>query len=68
VTLENLKLTSREKALLEILIHEIQGALVGGKRQVKRLLITWIEANDLHPENVQTMTIKAFLEYLEKEG
>lgn len=52
---ETVKLTKREKALLEILIAEILE--LNPNESIKKLLENWITANDLHPERVQTLEV-----------
>lgn len=68
-----IKLTEREKALLEILIHEIQEELHNGKIKtydalkfrIDYLLTNWIEANDLSPDEVKTMNFEELKKFLE---
>ncbi len=50
-------LRAETKATLSILIREIQDNLPDANK-VRDLLASWIEANDLHPENVKKMTEK----------
>ncbi|MBA7709036.1 hypothetical protein ES703_117943 [subsurface metagenome] len=45
-------LSSETKAVLNIIIREIQDCQTMEK--VKSILDSWIKANDLHPEEVQT--------------
>ena len=40
------------RAILTILIHEIQGCK--DRSEIESLLESWISANDLHPEEVLT--------------
>jgi len=47
------KMTGAFRATITILIHEIQGCK--DMDEVNRLLDCWIKANDLHPEEVQTI-------------
>jgi len=51
---QNLKMTKREKALLTILIAEIHGCQ--DMEGVKAITESWVKANDLHPEEVETLT------------
>ena len=53
-------LTPNERGLLEILISEIQETLPQGEGKVKEVLQEWIKVNDLHPENVRSMTPEEF--------
>lgn len=52
--MQNLKMTKREKALLTILIAEIHGCQ--DMEGVKAITESWVKANDLHPEEVETLT------------
>lgn len=55
-------LSRREKAVLNILIHEVQeilkepGESTPKLEKIEQLLNSWIRANDLHPEQVETLT------------
>lgn len=51
-------LSATEKAVLEMLISDIQEALPDADR-VREVLKSWIEANDLHPERVKKVELKA---------
>ena len=61
------KISKETKASLEILIHEIQEILsneteacIAQVMDIQKLLRTWIEANDLHPEQVEHLTTEEF--------
>ena len=60
---KSVKLSTQNKALLSILIREIQEC--SNMNEVNLLLDSWIQANDLHPENVETMAEKEFNLYKE---
>lgn len=66
------KLTKSEKALLEVLIHEILNSLpdVAINKKVRKLLETWVKENDLHPEQCITIrpTEEELIEFHEKYG
>jgi len=51
--LKNIKMTKREKALLAIVIAEVQGCR--DMEGVKAITDSWVTANDLHPEDVKTL-------------
>jgi hypothetical protein len=53
-------LTPNERGLLEILISEVQETLPQGEGKVTELLQRWVNANDLHPENVRSLTPEEF--------
>lgn len=55
----------RTKAVLEILIHEVQGCKT--LEEVNQLLKTWIDANDLHPEEVLTAETREELDNFLKQ-
>ena len=48
-----IKMTPREKALLAIIIAEIEGCQ--DLHSVAAITNSWVTANDLHPENVNTL-------------
>lgn len=50
-------MNKKEKAFLEILIKEILDALPDVQK-VERIINSWVEANDLHPEEVITFSTK----------
>lgn len=50
---KSVKMTGAFKATITILIREVQECK--DMDEVNRLLDCWIEANDLHPEKVQTI-------------
>lgn len=52
--IKDIKLTVREKALLEIIIHEVKEVLPDSNK-VMEVLDCWIKANNLHPEKVNTL-------------
>lgn len=54
--IKDVKLTKIEKAMLEILIHEIRE--LKPNRRIEELLDTWVKENGLHPENVETVSVK----------
>ncbi len=60
------KIKSVNKAFLEILIHEIQECK--NMEEVNVLLNSWIKANDLHPENVETLTDEGFRQRFSTKG
>lgn len=47
-------MNNETKAILEILIREIQD--LRPNKDIEELLESWINANDLHPERVKTRT------------
>lgn len=51
---KDIKMTRREKALLTIIIAEIQGCQ--DMEGVKAITNSWVTANDLHPEEVKTLS------------
>lgn len=60
------ELSRETKVILEILIHEIQKILEKPRgypfkwAEIRELLNSWIEANDLHPEQAETLTREEF--------
>lgn len=46
-------ISKETKGVLELLIHELQEAV--DLTIIEEILQSWIEANNLHPENVQTL-------------
>lgn len=55
------------KAILTILIREIQDC--GDMKQVRELTDSWVKANDLHPEEVETyLSTEALREVLKGES
>jgi len=63
------------KVYLEILISEINGILNDmikentskeAVRKIGTLIDSWVVQNDLHPENVKSMSIKEFKKLMEK--
>lgn len=49
-----IKMTRREKALLEIVFAEIQGCQ--DTVEVNVVIDSWVKANDLHPEKVKILS------------
>ena len=60
------KIKGTNKAFFEILIHEIQGCK--NMEEVNVLLDSWIKANDLHPEKVETLTEEEFRQRFSAKG
>lgn len=50
VSVKDIKMTKREKALMALLIAEINGS--NDMAEVRRTTAGWVSANDLHPEMV----------------
>ncbi len=67
------ELSIKTKAVLAILIHEIQEILdkpvdpTKKLEEIRQLLNIWIVANDLHPERVETLTLEELKRKLEEE-
>lgn len=57
-SLKTFKIKGNNKAVFELLINEIQGC--GDITEVNSLLNSWVRANDLHPENVETLSEEGF--------
>jgi DNA replication initiation complex subunit (GINS family) len=53
-------LTPDERGILELLINDIQEALPQGEAKVNEVLKTWITVNDLHPDEVRSLTVEEF--------
>jgi hypothetical protein len=51
-----IKLTRIEKAMFEIFIHEIRD--LNPNKEIRGLLDTWVKENDLHPEKVETVSVR----------
>jgi len=69
-----MRLTRREKAILTLIIREVQDGLADKKPKSKKalaeaingILDPWIRANDLHPENAKVMTVREFRRWFKK--
>ncbi len=51
---KDIKMTPREKALLTILIAEIEGCQ--NMQGIAAITSSWVTANDLHPEKVSSLS------------
>lgn len=58
---KDIKMTRREKALLTIIIAEIQDCQ--NMEDVKAIVDSWITANDLHTETVVTLSKEEMEKY-----
>ena len=59
---KDLKMTPREKGLLTIIIAEIQGCQ--DMEGIKAITNSWVTANDLHPEEVISLSEEEMKSYL----
>lgn len=62
---KNIKMTKREKVLLTLVIAEVQAC--ANIEEVKVTVASWVTANDLHPEKVETLNQDEFKRFLQSE-
>lgn len=60
------KMKPETEALLSILIHEVKKTLPKGNQAVEELLDSWIIANNLPVNEVQTMTKEEFTKWYQE--
>jgi hypothetical protein len=64
VKFKGIKLTVREKSLLNILIAEIKSCK--DLEEIRAIVDSWVTANDLHPEKVLSITTEEFQQRIQR--